>query len=182
MDGMKFSQSEVQNEIFPQIPPRSLLLLATNGVIEWIDEHQDGRGVHRVYGLSNLYQIAVATQLSLVGFSYNSIKTLVMDQLKGFDDEGKPKILKYMTQLLGVKVGEEKVKRRRYPLFQILFEKPEDIDRLVGKLYEPFEIPDLLQKLLNKQIGKIQPITILIINLPELALKVKSAIEVALKS
>jgi hypothetical protein len=181
MDDMRFSQSEVQNEIFPHIPPRSLLLLSTSGVIEWIDEHQDGRGIHRVYGLANLYQIAVATQLSLVGFSYNSIKTLVMDKLKGSDEEGKPNILNYMTQLLGVKVGEEKLKRRRYPLFQVSFDKPENIDSLVRKLYEPFEIPDLLQKLIGKKTSNIQPITILIINLPELALKVKSAIELAQK-
>lgn len=176
-----FYQKDV-NKVFSHIPPRTLLSLATSGVIEWIDERQDGRGVHRIYSLANLYQIAVATQLSLVGFSYDSVKRLVMDKLKGNDDEGKPKILNYMTRLLGIKIGEEKIRGRRMPLFQILFDEPENINALVARLNKPFVMPDLLKKMVKQTQGQVQPITILIINLPELASKVKLAVESTLKS
>ena len=178
----KFSQSEV-NKIFSHIPPRTLLSLATTGVIEWIDEIQDGRGIHRIYSLANLYQIALATQLSLAGFSYNLTKSLIMDKLKGYDEQRNPKILSYMTKLLGIKIGEEKFRERRKPLFQVLFYSPNNIDELIKELNKPFEKPDIVKQL-NKELqelffsssDQVQPITILIINLPELVLKVNSAL------
>ena len=173
----KFSQSEV-NKIFSHIPTRTLLSLATTGVIEWIDEIQDGRGIHRIYNLANLYQIAVATQLSLVGFSYNNTKTLIMDKLKGSDEKGKPKILDYMTKLLGIKIGEAIWRERRMPFYYVDFSPPEKINEFIERLNKPFEIPDFVKQF-NPGIkvkDQLQPITILIINLLELALKVNSAI------
>lgn len=178
----EFSQSEV-NKIFSHIPPRTLLSLATAGVVEWVDEIQDGRGVHRIYSLANLYQIAVATQLSLVGFSYNLAKSLVLDKLKGFDAQGKPKILNYMDKLLGIKIGEETFRKRRKPLFAILFSPPEKINELIIKLSKPFEKPDIVKQMSNEvqslffsSKDQVRPITILIINLPELVQKVRGAI------
>jgi hypothetical protein len=181
MEDSRFSQSEVQG-IFSQIPPRTLLSLATAGVVEWVDENQDGRGVHRIYGPANLYQIAVATQLSLVGFSYNLIKGLVMDRyLKGNDEKGSPKILNYMTKLLGMKIGEEKYRGKRMPLYQVLFDEPININVLVESLNAPFEVPDLLKEIVGRPSNQVQPITILIINLPELTSKVRLSIKKALK-
>ncbi len=179
----EFTQSEV-NKIFSYIPPRTLLSLATTGVIEWIDEVQDGRGIHRIYSLANLYQIAVATQLSLVGFSYNFLKaSIIMDALKGHDEQGKPKILKNMTKLLGIKIGEDIFRGKRKPLYGFFFKSPDMFDELVKELNKPFEKPEEMKKwdktfqeLMFSRNDQVQPITILIINLPELALKVNSAI------
>jgi len=95
------------NKIFNHIPKRTLLALATEKVIEWYSFQEGGRGIHRTYRLENLYQIAIATQLSLTGFSYANIKELVMDKyFNGNDAEGIPKIYQYMPKLLGVKLGE----------------------------------------------------------------------------
>ena len=179
----EFSQSEV-NKIFSHIPPRTLLSLATTGVIEWIDEVHDGRGIHRIYNLANLYQIAVVTQLSLVGFSYNFIKTsIIMDKLKGHDEQGKPKIINCMTKLLGIKIGEEIFRGRRKPLYGYSFYSPDKFDELIKELNKPFEKPDQIkqmnievQKLIFSSKDQVQPITMIIINLPELALKVNSAL------
>jgi hypothetical protein len=173
----KFSQSEV-NKIFSHIPTRTLLSLATTGVIEWIDETQDGRGIHRIYNLANLYQIAVATQLSLVGFSYNNTKTLIMNKLKGYDEKGNPKILDYMNKLLGIKIGEAIYRESRMPFYNVDFSPQGEINKLVERLNKPFQIPDFVKQI-NPGIkvkDQLQPITILIINLPELALKVNSAL------
>ena len=205
------SQSTV-NKIFSHIPTRTLLALATEKVIEWYSFQEDGRGINRTYRLENLYQIAIATQLSLTGFSYANIKELVMDKFfKGNDAEGIPKIYQYMPKLLGIKLGESKSlvgkfvdnkdrevesirkyflilkgksKRveSRIALHEIIFADPENICALAEELNKPIECGSLLRfspPLVDP--NQLQPISILIINLPEIASRVKIKLESVLK-
>jgi len=215
-----FSQGDV-NQIFGYISHRTLHSLAIENVIEWVDERHDRRGVHRIYSLANCYQIAIATQLALTGLSYTKIKALIMDRyFKGFDTEGNPKILAYMSKLLGLKIGEtkftyeqqseekglpfinytcevlgikklkiklgvdklkDKLSGRRIPLYEVLFAEPEDLSNLIEKLNKPFEHYLLKFKPILIDNTQLQPISIMIINLPQLAAKVRNDIELTLK-
>ena len=196
------------NKIFNHIPKRTLLALATEKVIEWYSFQEGGRGIHRTYRLENLYQIAIATQLSLTGFSYANIKELVMDKyFNGNDAEGIPKIYQYMPKLLGVKLGEatfirdkiegtkhrhsedirtnflvlkgkSKFAERRIVLYEIIFDDPENINTFILKLNESISIDHHSPR---KHYNQIQPISILVINLSELALRLRQKLESALR-
>ena len=206
-----FLQGDV-NRIFGYISHRTLHSLAVKNVIDWVDERHDRRGVHRIYSLANCYQIAVATQLALTGLSYPNIKTLVMDKyFKGFDTEGNPKILGYMSKLLGIKIGETKFtyeqqsEEKELPFINYTCEVlgikklklKLGVDKLKDKLSgrriplyevlfaEPENIHDLveyLNKPFQSMFLKTQPLSISVINLPRLAKKVEEDIKTTLEN
>lgn len=57
-----FTQGEVK-KIFPHIPANTLLHWAREGLVPWTEERVDGRGVHRLYSLHNLFALAVAEKM-----------------------------------------------------------------------------------------------------------------------
>ena len=73
-----YSQKEV-NRIFGHIPVKTLRYWGKTGLYGWVNEISDGRGIHREYDLSNLYQIGIVEQLSSLNISSLMIK-LTMDK------------------------------------------------------------------------------------------------------
>lgn len=196
-----YTQREV-NELFNHVPTRTLLSIAKEDVVEWISEHRDRRGIHRIYNLANLYQIAVVTNLALTGFSYTSIKEILMGPyLKGKDSHGKQNILNYMSKILVIKIGavkmidrlsdyakqriarsgivEEVDIHRRIPIYEVLFDSPENISSMFTKLLsDPLNAPPPKENFLSPDMRRqLQPMTVVIINLPELAARLEIEIE-----
>ncbi|MGD0488853.1 MAG: hypothetical protein ABSB94_16885 [Syntrophorhabdales bacterium] len=72
-----YKQGEVQ-KIFPDVPGKTLIYWAREGLVEWDAKTKDARGIHREYSLWNLYQIGILRELTAVGLPY-AIVRLVMD-------------------------------------------------------------------------------------------------------
>jgi hypothetical protein len=68
-----FSQREV-NQIFQHIPVKTLRWWGLMGLYGWVNEVVDGRGIHREYGLGNLYQIGIVEALASLNISTLIIK------------------------------------------------------------------------------------------------------------
>jgi len=58
-----YTQNEV-SKIFPDVPNKTLIYWARQDFVEWAEEVEDGRGIHRKYSLFNLYQIAIVRELA----------------------------------------------------------------------------------------------------------------------
>jgi hypothetical protein len=71
-----FSQKDV-NEIFTDVPRETLLFWAKGPLVQWVGESTDGRGLHREYGLVNLYQFGVVRELAALNLSLDWIRNLM---------------------------------------------------------------------------------------------------------
>jgi len=78
----QFTQREV-NQIFNHIPSRTLLFWATEGLVGWQGENQDGRGRHRLYSIGDLYRLSVVEELTSLGVPLEAVKWIV--NLEKFD-------------------------------------------------------------------------------------------------
>ncbi|MBW1946876.1 MAG: hypothetical protein JRI33_02950, partial [Deltaproteobacteria bacterium] len=85
MDERIYTQGEV-NRIFSHIPSRTLFHWAHSGLIDWVDQRRDGRGVHRLYTLENLWQIGLLEEL----LSLN-LPAFYVESLMGFTRKNLPK-------------------------------------------------------------------------------------------
>lgn len=71
-----FTQKEV-NRIFRRIPPKTLRWWGTMGLYGHVAFAMDGRGTHRTYELSNVYQIAIVEELSSLNITSQNIFTVM---------------------------------------------------------------------------------------------------------
>jgi hypothetical protein len=69
-----YSQSELK-KIFPDVHGNTLLSWAKEGLIEWEREIQDGRGIHRLYSVDNIYRLEVVKELLAMGVLPRIIKS-----------------------------------------------------------------------------------------------------------
>jgi hypothetical protein len=72
-----YSQKEV-NRVFGHIPVKTLRWWGQMGLYGWVSETSDGRGIHREYELSNLYQIGVVEQLASLNIPSLVISMMIM--------------------------------------------------------------------------------------------------------
>lgn len=76
MSERHYRQAEV-HKIFSHIPTRTLKSWVELGLVGWTDERQDGRGIHRIYGLENLREFAIVNELSGLNFPVRFIKGIM---------------------------------------------------------------------------------------------------------
>jgi len=68
-----YSQSEV-NRIFAHIPARTHYRWVQLELVKWAKEHEDGRGVHRLYSLEHLWQIGLVEELMALNISKSGVQ------------------------------------------------------------------------------------------------------------
>lgn len=79
-----FNQKEV-NKIFHHIPAKTLRWWAIRGLYGWADQVNDGRGIHREYGIGHLYQIGIVEELSSLNIPVETINKIIRKHfLSGF--------------------------------------------------------------------------------------------------
>lgn len=71
-----FTQKEV-NKIFSHIPSKTLRWWGMRDLYGWADQINDGRGIHRLYELGNLYQIGIAEELSSLNIPVEVINKIM---------------------------------------------------------------------------------------------------------
>ncbi len=71
-----FTQKEV-NKIFSHIPRKTLRWWGMRDLYGWADQVNDGRGIHRLYELGNLYQIGVVEELSSLNIPVEIINKIM---------------------------------------------------------------------------------------------------------
>jgi hypothetical protein len=71
-----FTQKEV-NKIFSHIPSKTLRWWGTRDLYGWANEINDGRGVHREYGLGHLFQIGIVEELSSLNIPVGAINKIM---------------------------------------------------------------------------------------------------------
>lgn len=71
-----FSQRQV-NMVFDRVPARTLREWGLQGLYQWADEIENGRGVHRVFHRLHLYQMALVERLAKANYSLKDIKEIV---------------------------------------------------------------------------------------------------------
>lgn len=76
VDMKLYKQAEIQ-KIFPDVPGKTLIFWARQGLVEWAAETKDARGIHREYSLWNLYQIAIVRELTVLGAAYELIRWIM---------------------------------------------------------------------------------------------------------
>lgn len=76
-----YSQKEV-NRIFGHVPVKTLRWWGQMGFYGWVSETSDGRGIHRQYELSNLYQIGIVEQLASLNISSLVIKLTMVKHFR----------------------------------------------------------------------------------------------------
>jgi hypothetical protein len=79
----KYTQSEV-SQIFQDVPNKTLIYWARQELVEWVDEVEDGRGIHRKYSLFNLYQIAIVRELAGISLPAIQIRYTIEKHFKDF--------------------------------------------------------------------------------------------------
>lgn len=71
-----FTQKEV-NKIFSHIPSKTLRWWGMRDLYGWADQVNDGRGIHRLYELGNLYQIGIVEELSSLNIPVEVINRIM---------------------------------------------------------------------------------------------------------
>lgn len=71
-----FTQKDV-NKIFSHIPSKTLRWWGMRDLYGWADQVNDGRGIHRLYELGNLYQIGIVEELSSLNIPAEVINRII---------------------------------------------------------------------------------------------------------
>jgi hypothetical protein len=71
-----FTQKEV-NKIFSHVPSKTLRWWGMRELYGWADQVNDGRGIHRLYELDNLYQIGIVEELSSLNIPVEFINKIM---------------------------------------------------------------------------------------------------------
>jgi hypothetical protein len=71
-----FTQKEV-NKIFSHVPSKTLRWWGMRELYGWADQVNDGRGIHRLYELGNLYQIGIVEELSSLNIPVEVINNVM---------------------------------------------------------------------------------------------------------
>jgi hypothetical protein len=71
-----FTQKEV-NKIFSHIPSKTMRWWGMRDLYGWADQVNDGRGIHRLYELGNLYQIGIVEELSSLNIPVEVINKIM---------------------------------------------------------------------------------------------------------
>jgi len=71
-----FTQKDV-NKIFSHIPSKTLRWWGMRDLYGWADQVNDGRGIHRLYELGNLYQIGIVEELSSLNIPVEVINKIM---------------------------------------------------------------------------------------------------------
>ena len=87
------------NKIFSDTSPRTLRSWIDIGMVEWAGERKDGRGVHRLFAEWNLYQIGIVIRLASLHFPLSFIRTLMEDHFMG-REHGEPRIVNKIDKIL----------------------------------------------------------------------------------
>lgn len=95
MSNRLYTQREV-SQIFSDVPNKTLIYWARQGLVEWVAEMRDARGIARLYNYWNLFQIGLVRELAGIGFPIESIREIMDGSFKDFppekryviDDEG----------------------------------------------------------------------------------------------
>ena len=77
-----FTQKEV-NKIFSHIPSKTLRWWGMRDLYGWADQINDGRGIHRLYKLGNLYQIGIVEEeLSSLNIQMGTINRIMCEHFR----------------------------------------------------------------------------------------------------
>lgn len=76
-----YSQREV-SAIFSDVPNKTLIFWARQGLVEWQTESRDARGISRLYNFWNLFQFGLVRELAGMGFSIESIRYIMEAMFK----------------------------------------------------------------------------------------------------
>jgi hypothetical protein len=71
-----FTQKEV-NKVFSHVPSKTLRWWGMRELYGWSDQVNDGRGIHRLYELGNLYQIGIVEELSSLNIPVEVINNVM---------------------------------------------------------------------------------------------------------
>jgi DNA-binding transcriptional MerR regulator len=79
MSDRLYTQREV-SDIFYDVPNKTLIYWARQGLVEWVAETRDARGIARLYSYWNLFQIGLVRELAGIGLSIEIIRD-IMDRM-----------------------------------------------------------------------------------------------------
>jgi DNA-binding transcriptional MerR regulator len=88
MPNRLYTQREVA-AIFTDVPNKTLIYWARQGLMEWAAETRDARGIARLYNFWNLFQIGLVRELSGLGFSIGNIGVIMEQFFKDYPREKK---------------------------------------------------------------------------------------------
>jgi DNA-binding transcriptional MerR regulator len=91
VDGL-YTQGEVAS-IFRDVPNKTLIYWARQGLVEWAAETRDARGIARIYNRWNLSQIVFVRELAGLGISIANIRHH-MEMFKDF-----PQLYPYQVEM-----------------------------------------------------------------------------------
>jgi DNA-binding transcriptional MerR regulator len=175
-----YSRSDL-NKIFPDTPSRTLRSWIDAGMVEWAGEARDGRGVHRLFDDWNLYQIGIVIRLASLHFPLSFIKTLMEDNFMG-KEHGKPRIVNKIEKVLIIAIRGKDLSD---PAYSTELCSEEDMTSKLKDIFDKFRPyykadgePVLLER---RGPIPISPSTIIIINLPDIADRVRYLIETAIE-
>jgi len=77
-----YTQRELSH-IFSDVPNKTLIFWAREGLVEWVAERRDARGIARLYNRWNLFQVALVREMAGLGISIRFIR-LLMGAFKDF--------------------------------------------------------------------------------------------------
>ena len=88
MPNRLYTQREVA-AIFTDVPNKTLIYWARQGLMEWVAETRDARGIARLYSFWNLFQIGLVRELAGIGFSIENIGVIMEQFFKDYPREKK---------------------------------------------------------------------------------------------
>jgi hypothetical protein len=171
--GKLYTKNEV-NSVFPHIHSRTSRSWVEGGLVGWADEKMDGRGVHRLFSIGNLYQIAIVAELTAL-LPLETIRNLMEQHFEDVKGDESP-ILRCMDKMLVISIATIE-RTERFPYYRSALIPKDKASKLLPNYLEPMDYliysQDDKRELLERR-GKKPPTPsiLIVINLPEIVEKV----------
>lgn len=172
-----YSRNEV-NLIFPHIHSRTLRSWIEAGLVGWADERMDGRGVHRLFTIGNLYQIAIVAELTPL-LPLDTIRNLMGQYFK--NDQGDKDIFaNCFRKILIISIANVK-RKDRFPIFRTRLITGDDVCELLPQLMYPTDhlVYSSEDEIKIRPLRPPKPSTLIVVNLSEIVDNVARLIEKA---
>jgi DNA-binding transcriptional MerR regulator len=161
-----YRQNEVQ-EIFSDVPGKTLIAWARQGLVEWESETKDARGLHRNYSFWNIVQYAVVRELASIGLNSYTIRTVMDSWFKDFLQGPPGPAAEFLTKNRKRKASESNIVEKAIIINKHKIGRESKVD-MIG----PLDISKISEHILREKTA-----TSIVLNLPVMVKQLEDKIK-----
>ena len=161
-----YRQNKVQ-QIFSDVPGKTLIAWARQGLVEWENETKDARGLHRNYSFWNIVQFAVVRELANIGLNSYTIRSVMDSWFKDFLQGPPGPAAEFLVKNKKRKASESDIVKKAIIIDKHVIGRESKVDMII-----PVDIAKI-----GEHIQKEKPANSIVLNLPVMVKQIEDKIK-----